>query len=64
MGLKTGYTAQAGRCLIAVAEQSGHRVWLVLLNSQRRWSSANRILTDAFTVAGHEPRLHRTAYNH
>src|SRR5665213_2103491 len=24
LGLKTGYTAQAGRCLIAVAEQSGH----------------------------------------
>ena len=38
MGLKTGYTAQAGHCLIAVAEQSGHRVWLVLLDSQRRWS--------------------------
>jgi D-alanyl-D-alanine carboxypeptidase (penicillin-binding protein 5/6) len=64
MGLKTGYTAQAGHCLIAVAEQSGHRVWLVLLDSQRRWSSANLILTDAFTVAGREPRPHRTAYNH
>jgi D-alanyl-D-alanine carboxypeptidase (penicillin-binding protein 5/6) len=51
MGLKTGYTAQAGHCLIAVAEQSGHRVWLVLLDSQRRWTTANRILSDAFTVA-------------
>jgi D-alanyl-D-alanine carboxypeptidase (penicillin-binding protein 5/6) len=51
MGLKTGYTAQAGHCLIAVAEQSGHRVWLVLLDSQQRWSSAHRILKDAFAAA-------------
>jgi D-alanyl-D-alanine carboxypeptidase (penicillin-binding protein 5/6) len=51
MGLKTGYTAQAGHCLIAVAEQSGHRVWLVLLNSQRRWQSANRMITAAFAAA-------------
>jgi D-alanyl-D-alanine carboxypeptidase (penicillin-binding protein 5/6) len=51
MGLKTGYTAQAGHCLIAVAEQGGHRVWLVLLDSQRRWSSAHRIIVDAFAAA-------------
>jgi D-alanyl-D-alanine carboxypeptidase (penicillin-binding protein 5/6) len=63
MGLKTGYTAQAGHCLIAVAEQSGHRVWLVLLDSQRRWTTANRILTDAFTVAERGgPHLHDAAY--
>jgi len=61
MGLKTGYTAQAGHCLIAVAEQSGHRVWLVLLDSQRRWTTANRIITDAFTVAERGPRLHDAA---
>ena len=55
VGLKTGYTAQAGRCLIAVAEQSGHRVWLVLLDSHRRWSTANRLITAAFaTAARHE----------
>jgi D-alanyl-D-alanine carboxypeptidase (penicillin-binding protein 5/6) len=51
MGLKTGYTAQAGHCLIALAEQSGHRVWLVLLDSQRRWQSAHRMLVDAFAAA-------------
>jgi D-alanyl-D-alanine carboxypeptidase (penicillin-binding protein 5/6) len=62
MGLKTGYTAQAGHCLIALAEQSGHRVWLVLLDSQRRWSSANKLITDAFAVVGRGPRLHATAY--
>ena len=51
VGLKTGYTAHAGRCLIAVAEQSGHRVWLVLLDSQHRWGAAHRIITDAFAAA-------------
>jgi D-alanyl-D-alanine carboxypeptidase (penicillin-binding protein 5/6) len=51
VGLKTGYTAQAGRCLIAVAEQSGHRVWLVLLDARQRWSAAHRIITDAFAAA-------------
>ena len=51
LGLKTGYTAQAGRCLIAVAEQSGHRVWLVLLDAHQRWGSANRIITAAFANA-------------
>jgi serine-type D-Ala-D-Ala carboxypeptidase (penicillin-binding protein 5/6) len=51
VGLKTGYTAQAGHCLIAVAEQSGHRVWLVLLDSHRRWSTAHRMITAAFATA-------------
>ncbi len=51
VGLKTGYTAQAGRCLIALAEQSGHRVWVVLLDSHRRWSTAHRLITAAFAAA-------------
>lgn len=51
VGMKTGYTQHAGHCLIAVAEQSGHRVWLVLLDSPRRWWTAHRIITDAFATA-------------
>lgn len=50
-GLKTGFTARAGRCVIVVAEQAGHKVWLVLLDSKRRWTTARRILTDAFARA-------------
>ncbi len=59
MGMKTGYTAHAGRCLIAVAEQSGHRVWLVLLDSQKRWWMAHHMLVAAFAAAarGATPRL-------
>ena len=51
VGLKTGYTAQAGHCLIAVAEQAGHRVWLVLLDSHRRWTTAHRMIDAAFATA-------------
>jgi serine-type D-Ala-D-Ala carboxypeptidase (penicillin-binding protein 5/6) len=53
LGLKTGYTAQAGRCLIALAEQSGHRVWLVLLDSRERWWVAHHLLLAAFAAANH-----------
>lgn len=27
IGLKSGFTSQAGKCLIALAENAGHRVW-------------------------------------
>jgi D-alanyl-D-alanine carboxypeptidase (penicillin-binding protein 5/6) len=61
VGLKTGYTSQAGHCLIAVAEQSGHRVWLVLLDSHRRWWTAHRIITDAFAIAARGTRIHEAS---
>jgi D-alanyl-D-alanine carboxypeptidase (penicillin-binding protein 5/6) len=62
VGLKTGYTQHAGHCLIAVAEQAGHRVWLVLLDSPRRWWTAHRIITDAFAAAGRVERTHEAIY--
>jgi D-alanyl-D-alanine carboxypeptidase (penicillin-binding protein 5/6) len=62
LGLKTGYTSQAGHCLIAVAEQSGHRVWLVLLDSHRRWWTAHRIIIDAFASAARGAHTHDAVY--
>lgn len=62
LGLKTGYTQHAGHCLIALAEQSGHRVWLVLLDSQRRWWTAHRIITDAFATAVRGERSHEATF--
>jgi D-alanyl-D-alanine carboxypeptidase (penicillin-binding protein 5/6) len=62
VGMKTGYTQQAGHCLIAVAEQSGHRVWLVLLDSHRRWWTAHRIITDAFAAASRGEHAHEASY--
>ena len=60
IGMKTGYTAEAGDCVIALAERSGHRVWLVLLDSRERWFAAHRIVSDALAVAASRdvPRHH------
>lgn len=47
-GLKTGYTAQAGQCLIAYARRSDHNVWLVMLGGTQRWWLAHGMIDDAF----------------
>lgn len=43
-GVKTGYTAKAGRCLVASATRQGRQVIAVLLNSGDRWGDAVRLL--------------------
>lgn len=47
-GLKTGYTAQAGQCLIAYATRPNHQVWLVMLGGTQRWWQAHGMIDDAF----------------
>jgi len=37
IGIKTGFTSRAGRCLIALAEKDGIRVLVVILNAKSRW---------------------------
>ena len=49
-GVKTGYTSKAGKCLIALAENNGTRVLLVLLNAPNRWWDAVSILDKAFAA--------------
>jgi D-alanyl-D-alanine carboxypeptidase (penicillin-binding protein 5/6) len=56
VGLKTGYTARARQCLIAVAERDGRRVWLVMLGGEQRWWLAYRMISNAFDVAAVEGR--------
>lgn len=53
LGLKTGYTPNAGSCLIAYAERGGARVLLVMLNSANRWWDAVDLLDLAFAQARH-----------
>ena len=48
IGLKTGYTARAGQCLVALAEKNGVRVLLVMLNAPNRWWDAVALLDRAF----------------
>jgi D-alanyl-D-alanine carboxypeptidase len=51
VGLKTGFTNHAGKCLIALAEHGAHRVWLVLLHSPNRWFSAQDLMTAGMALA-------------
>lgn len=50
-GLKTGYTALAGQCLIAYATRPGHDVWLVMLGGTQRWWQAHGMIDDAFAAS-------------
>jgi len=52
LGLKTGYTRRAGRCLVALAQRNGNSVLLVLLNGRDRWWDAVDALDLAFARAG------------
>ena len=51
IGVKSGYTPKAGKCLIALAERDGVRVLLVLLNAPNRWWGAHAALDRAFEHA-------------
>lgn len=47
-GVKSGYTARAGKCLIALAERDGVRVLMVMLNAHDRWWDAHGVIDHAF----------------
>ena len=51
IGMKTGYTSQAGQCLIALVRRPGHEVWLVMLGGTQRWWVAHGMIDDAFAAA-------------
>ena len=48
IGLKTGYTEQAGRCFVGVVRRTGHRLGVVLLNSRDPAKHAEKLLDAAF----------------
>lgn len=51
VGVKSGFTAQAGKCVIALAERGGVRVLLVMLGGRDRWWDAHAMLNHAFAYA-------------
>ncbi len=53
-GLKTGYTIEAGRCLVATAERHGVRLGVVLLHSPAPGTQARELLDDAFEHVYHQ----------
>ena len=50
LGVKSGFTVAAGKCVIAMVEREGHRVWLVLLNAPNRWWTADAMIEAAFAA--------------
>jgi D-alanyl-D-alanine carboxypeptidase len=57
-GLKTGYTVEAGRCLVATAERHGVRLGVVLLHSPAPGTQARDLLDDAFKRVYHQRPPH------
>ena len=50
IGMKSGFTSRAGKCVVAVAERGTHRVWLVMLGAEERWWTAAGMIDAAFTT--------------
>ncbi|MDK9694320.1 MAG: D-alanyl-D-alanine carboxypeptidase, partial [Sulfurimonas sp.] len=50
VGVKTGYTNQAGACLIARGKKDKNDVLLVMLNADNRWVNAKRALDELVNV--------------
>lgn len=51
VGVKSGYTREAGTCLVAAAQRGEDRVLLVLLNAGNRWWDAESLMDRAFQEA-------------
>lgn len=51
VGVKTGYTPLAGKCVVALARRNGVTVLLVLLHGANRWWDASDMLDHAFAHA-------------
>jgi serine-type D-Ala-D-Ala carboxypeptidase (penicillin-binding protein 5/6) len=52
IGLKTGYTDDAGRCFVGVVRRGGRRLGVVLLDSRDPAKQAQKLLDAAFASAG------------
>lgn len=50
VGIKTGYTIEAGNVLVAAAERQGRRLIAVVMGSEEHFTDARRILDHGFKV--------------
>jgi D-alanyl-D-alanine carboxypeptidase (penicillin-binding protein 5/6) len=51
VGVKSGYTRRAGKCVIALVERGGVRILMVLLAGRDRWWDTHGVIERAFAVA-------------
>lgn len=54
VGVKSGYTRGAGKCVVAARDHAGHRLWVVLLDAPDRWRVATGLLQAAADVVDPE----------
>lgn len=57
-GVKTGYTDEAGLCLVTYLEYNGHEIIAVLLNAKNRRQEMKDVLDYSLTVQGIKPPPH------
>lgn len=57
VGIKGGWTGNAGHCLIGMAVRDGHRLISVLLNAQTLFKTSSRLLDWGFEQEGLAPLL-------
>jgi D-alanyl-D-alanine carboxypeptidase len=48
VGIKTGFTLEAGQCLVTAAERNGHRIITVVLDSPDRFQESKNMIEYAF----------------
>lgn len=54
-GVKTGYTPEAGLCLVTYLDHGGHKIIGIILNSEDRRGEMKELLDNALRVLGIEP---------
>jgi D-alanyl-D-alanine carboxypeptidase len=52
IGIKTGFTDAAGRCLVAAVQRDGHRLGVVLLHSRDPGGQAKKLFARGFRALG------------
>jgi D-alanyl-D-alanine carboxypeptidase len=50
VGVKSGFTRRAGKCLAALVRRGDDEVTVILLNAPNRWWSAAVLVDDAFAA--------------
>jgi len=58
-GVKTGYTPEAGMCLVTLLEYEGHQIIGVILNSENRREEMKQFLDFSLRQLGIEPPPHQ-----
>ena len=58
-GLKTGYTPEAGLCLVTYLEYKGHKIVGIILNSENRRQEMKDLLDYSLNYFGVKPPIHQ-----